>query len=87
MARERVGVEIVGCLDGPNPLQAFTHLLQMSAFPIVFQAPEIVKEQIGPDYGEACVASLELASPLLCSDPDVVRLVALLPCSFLEGLR
>lgn len=37
IARERIGAEIAGCFDGPQPLQAAAYLLQIQAFPIVFQ--------------------------------------------------
>jgi tRNA nucleotidyltransferase/poly(A) polymerase len=37
IARERVGIEISKCFDGPQPLQAAAYLLQIHAFAVVFQ--------------------------------------------------
>lgn len=36
------------------------------------QVPESVLVQIGPDYGQQCVESLELATPLLIREEDAV---------------
>jgi tRNA nucleotidyltransferase/poly(A) polymerase len=37
ITRERIGVEISKCLDGPQPLQAVAYLMQMQIFSAVFQ--------------------------------------------------
>lgn len=37
IVRERIGSEIAGCFNGPQPLQAAAYLLQLNAFSIVFQ--------------------------------------------------
>ena len=37
------------------------------------QVPESILVQIGPGYGQQCVQSLELATPLLTRDEDTVR--------------
>ena len=42
IVRERIGSEIAGCFDGPQPLQAAAYLLQLKAFSVVFQVSTVL---------------------------------------------
>lgn len=74
IARERVGVEMAGCFDGPRPLLSAEYLLELDIFSIVFEPPQKELEAIGRGYSEPCLKCLRMATPILMSHTAVVRL-------------
>jgi len=74
VSRERVGTELDGMLNGPNPLAAAQILQQLRLFPAVFLAPEAQQAKLGPDYGAACVAAMARMEAVLASPETKVQL-------------
>jgi tRNA nucleotidyltransferase/poly(A) polymerase len=72
IARERVGTEVAGCLQGPHPVLAARHFEALRTFPAVFQPPDATAERLGGGFGAPCVRALELAHPLLVSQEQQV---------------
>ena len=73
VARERIGIEMAGCVTGPHPLLAVQLVDSLRIFSAVFQLPEDLQIQPQEQYARACTRSLELACPLLEASEQLVR--------------
>lgn len=75
IARERVGVELAGALQGPNPALALRLVEELHIFPEVFRVPEGAAAAASLDGGHAatCVASAHAALDLLAARAFSVR--------------
>eukprot|EP00892_Ulva_mutabilis_P012671 jgi/Ulvmu1/9777/UM056_0017.1 len=71
IARERIGVEMAGCFDGPRPLLSVEYLLELGIFSIVFEAPQKTLDVIGREYSEPCLRCLRLATPILMAHTEL----------------
>jgi len=65
VSRERIGDELRGMFDGPNPVQAMRHLANLRLFPTVFTLPKDASAADG--HAELCVKTLEAGQHLLAS--------------------
>ena len=72
VARERVGTEVAGCLQGPHPVLAARLFQELDCFAAVFALPEAPRAALGDGVGGACVAALALAQPLLADRPELL---------------
>jgi tRNA nucleotidyltransferase/poly(A) polymerase len=72
IARERVGVEVAGCLQGPHPADAAQHFEALQCFAAVFQPPPSLAANLGTAFGTPCACALQLAHPLLLAQGQQV---------------
>jgi tRNA nucleotidyltransferase/poly(A) polymerase len=65
IARERIGVELAGCIEGPNPALAFSLVLELDIFYEVFRVPDDYETSLVGNHGQTCVETVHRALDLL----------------------
>jgi len=67
ISRERVGTELEGMFNGPNPLASVKLLLQLSLFPVVFAPPANAQSLLDANFSEHCVECMAAAEAIRVS--------------------